>query len=449
VKNQLKDLGVHVIQQAEKFGATQAEAYLESRQIIEVKMEKGCIRLASEKLDLGCGIRAIVGKQIGVSYVTSLLENDLEQAVQDSLKAANASVQDPELSSLATSYSKYPSVRGIFDKALAHLECEEAVDIMARSVQASREISGKTHNLVEGELTSSLVTRAIVNSLGINKTSLDTQVELSIYSSIGNGDDKCSSGDYQKTRTLAEINPELIGTTSAENALKLRGAKTIASGDMPLILTPRALRAVLGWGFTKALDARQVQDGKSYLVDSIGSEISSTELEIVDNALLPGAIGSRPFDGEGVPSQNTPIINSGILRNYLHDSYSSSKAHVENTGNAFRSSYRVTPSIKASNLIVTPGTATLEDMISDITQGVLCTDTLDSPNMVTGELSALVMEGFLIQRGEIKHALKNTLFNTTMQNLLKQTSWIGSDVESRGSVLSPSILIDTVKITSG
>ncbi len=449
MKNQLQDLGVHVIQQAEKFGATQAEAYLESRQIIEVKMEKGCIRLASEKLDLGCGIRTIVGKQIGVSYVTSLLVNDLEQAVQDSLKAANASVQDPDLSSLATSYSKYPSVKGIFDKALAHLECEEAVDIMTRSVQASREISGKTHNLVEGDFTSTMVTRVIVNSLGINKTSSETQAALSTYSSIESGDEKCSSGDSQKTRTLAEINPELIGANSAQNALRLRGAKTIASGDMPLILAPRALRAILGFGFAKALDARKVQDGKSYLVNSIGSEIASAELEIVDNALLPGAIGSRPFDGEGVPSHNTPVIISGILMNYLHDSYSSSKARVENTGNAFHSSYRVTPSIEASNLIITPGTATLEDMISDITQGVLCTDTFDRPNMVTGELSALVMEGFLIQKGEIKHALKNTLFNTTMQNLLKQTIRIGSDVESRGSVLSPSILIDSVKITSG
>ncbi len=449
MKNDLLDSGSHIIRQAEKLGATQSEAYLESSRIIEVKMEKGRIKLASEKLDVGCGIRSIVGKQIGVSYITSLLQRNLDQAVQDSIKAANASVPDPDFSSLASSDSAYPTVRDIFDKALVQLSCEEAVDMMTRGVQASYEVSGELRNMVEGDFTSKAITRVVVNSLGINQTSLETRAELTVYSAIGSGDDKCSSGDYQNTRALREINPEMIGMSSAQKALRLRGAKSIASGNMPLILTPCALRSVLGFGFAEALDARQVQDGESYLVDSIGSEIASAELEIVDNALLPGGICSRPFDAEGTPSQNTPLIISGVLRNYLHDSYSSSKTGVKNTSNAFRSSYRVTPRIKASNLIVRPGTTTLDDMISEMTEGVLCIDTFDRPNMVTGELSAMIMEGFLIKEGEEKHALKSTLFGITMQDLLKRTTLIGSDVESRGSVLSPSILIDSVKITSG
>ena len=293
------------------------------------------------------------------------------------------------------------------------------------------------------------MTRVVVSSLGINKSSRETKAALAVYSAIGSGENQCSSGDYQNTRSLGDINPEDIGAASARNALGLRGAKSIVGGDMPLILTPRALRAVLGFGFAKALDARQVQDGKSYLVDSIGSEIASSELEIADNAVLSGAIGSRPFDAEVTPSQNTLLISSGILRNYLHDSYSISKAGVENTSNASRSSYRVTPRIEASNLVVSPGTVVLEDMISELDEGVLCTDTFDRPNMVTGELSAMIMEGFLIHKGGIKHALKNTLFGISMQDLLKRTARVGSDVESRGSVLSPSILIESVNITSG
>jgi PmbA protein len=449
MKNDLLDLGSHIIQQAEKLGATQCEAYLESSRIIEVKMEKCRIRLASEKLDVGCGIRTVVGKQIGVSYITSLLEGNLDQAVQDSIKAANASVPDPDFSSLASRDSTYPFVRGVFDKAVAQLACEEAVDMMTRGIQASQELSGELRNMVEGDFTSKAITRIVVNSLGINETSLETKAALTVYSTIGSGEDKCASGDYQNTCTLREINPEMIGASSAQKALHLRRAKSISSGDMPLILTPHALRAVLGFGFAEALNARKVQDGESYLVDSIGSEIASTELEIVDNALLPGAIGSRSFDAEGSPSQNTPLIISGVLRNYLHDSYSSSKAGVENTSNAFRSSYRVTPSIKTSNLIVRPGTINLDDMISEMTEGVLCTDTFDRPNMVTGELSAMIREGFLIKGGEVKHALKNTLFGITMQDLLRRITQIGSDVESRGPILSPSLLIDLVRITSG
>lgn len=449
MKQELLELATHVIRQAEKLGASQAEAYLESSWTIEVKMEKGLIRLASEMLDLGCGVRTVIGKQVGVSYVTSLLENDLDQAVQDSLKAARASVPDSDFSSLAISDSSYPSVGGLFDKKLAHLDSSEAVEIMIRGVQASREVSGKERNMIEGDFSASSETRVIVNSLGVKGASIETHAQLELYSAIGSGEDQCSSGEYQNTRSIEDINPEDVGTASARNALGLRGAKSIDGGEMPLILTPRALSAVLGFGVVKALDARQVQDGKSYLVDSLGSEIASSELEIADNGILPGAIGSRPFDAEGIPSQNTPLISSGILKNYLHDSYSSSKVGVDNTGNASRSSYRATPKIDASNLIVTPGTITLDDMISEVKEGVLCTDTLDRPNMVTGELSAMIMEGFLVHKGEIKHPLKSTLFGINMKDLLKRTISVGSDVECRGTVLSPSIMVESATITSG
>ena len=122
---------------------------------------------------------------------------------------------------------------------------------------------------------------------------------------------------------------------------------------------------------------------------------------------------------------------------------------MECTANAIRSSYRVTPSIGASNLVVSPGTPTLDEMISEVKRGVLCTFTFDRPNFVTGELSAMVMEGFLVSKGEVQNALKNTLFGIKMQDLLRKAIRVGSDIESRAHVLTPSILVESAKITSG
>jgi len=448
LKQELLELGAQLINQAKKLGANQVEAYLESTRIIEVKVEKGLIRLAAEKQDSGCGIRVAVGNQLGVSYVTSILEKDMAQAAQDAISAARASVSDPNFKSFTQVQTSYPTVKGLFDKELNQIGCEQAVEIMTRAVQASREVSGKERNLIIGGFTAESKTKVVVNSQGVNGISSETKTELEVYSAIGARGKQCSSREDQNSRVLAAIDPEKIGEMSAQNALELRGAKSMDGGDMPLILTPRALWAVLGTGFVDALDARQVQDGKSYLVDSLGTQIASSELEITDNGILPGALGSRPFDAEGFPSQSTSLINSGILQNYLHDSYSSGKASVENTGNATRSSYRDIPSIGSSNLVVTPRGPTLDEMISEMNNGVLCTFTLDRPNFVTGELSAMIMEGFHISKGEIKHALKNTLFGTTMQDLLKKTILIGSDVESRGNVLSPPIMVESAKITS-
>jgi len=272
---------------------------------------------------------------------------------------------------------------------------------------------------------------------------------LDLTAVIGEGDQQCSSWEEMTSCRLQHIEPEVIGRTAAESALSLRGARTIQGGDMQLVLVPKAIQQLLGGGLVPAVNAREVQDGKSYLVDSLGSTIAPSFVDIVDDALVEGGVGSRSFDGEGSPSKRTAIVDSGVLTSYLHDSYSSSRAQVENTSNTTRSSYQHLPAISQSNLIVSPGHGSRDDLVQEIDEGVLCRITHDSPNVVTGELSAMIMEGFYIRRGEVQHALKNTLFGTTMQSLLKNISTVGSDVERRGSVIAPSVVVDSVKITSG
>lgn len=443
------DLGDHVINYAESLGAEQVEVYFESTRTIEVNIEKGAIRLAAENFDTGCGIRVAIGNQIGLSYVTSHLEADMDLATQDAINAAKASVPDPDFHSFASVSSSYPSVRGLFDSSIDQIDSDKAVDMISRAVQASKEISGKERNLIEGGFTAESKTKAIVNSLGTTISSSETKTNLDVSSTIGIGNEQCSSWYDYSSRTLAEIKPEEIGTRSARNALALRGAKSMDGGEMPLILTPCALWSVLGRGLVPALNARQIQDGKSYLIDSLGALIAHPELEIVDSGIMPDAYGSHMFDAEGVPSQKTSLISSGVLKSHLHDSYSSAKDDVPSTGNATRSSYRVSPNIGSTNLVVTPGVSTLDEMISDLKRGVMCTFTFDRPNFVTGELSAMIMEGFLIENGEIQHALKNALFGVTMQDLMKKATIVGSEVESRENVITPPIFIDSVRITSG
>ena len=124
------------------------------------------------------------------------------------------------------------------------LGCEQAIDIVTRAVQASQEASGIERNLIEGIFRAESRTRVIVNSLGINGMSSETKTDIQIYSTIGKGENQCSSWDDYDSRTLAAIDPEKIGAMSAQNALALRGAKSIEGGELPLILTPRALWAV-------------------------------------------------------------------------------------------------------------------------------------------------------------------------------------------------------------
>lgn len=445
----LFELGGSALREAERLGATQTEVYLQLINKLEIKIERGAVRAASKSQDAGCGLRSVIGKRTGYSFITTISRDGVFQTVHDSISAARSSVPDERFVALPSYSGSYPTVKGLYDERVAELTAEEAAELMVRGVSACREVSGLEKNLIRGLISATSFTTVMVNSLGLNCHSQRTEMMLDLTAVIGEGDQQCSSWEEMTSCRLQHIEPEVIGRTAAESALSLRGARTIQGGDMQLVLVPQAIQQLLGGGLVPAVNAREVQDGKSYLVDSLGSTIAPSFVDIVDDAQVEGGVGSRSFDGEGSPSKRTAIVDSGVLTSYLHDSYSSSRAQVENTSNASRSSYQHLPVISQSNLIVSPGHGSRDDLVQEIDEGVLCRLTLDEPNMVTGELSAMVMEGFYIRRGEIQHALKNTLFGTTMQSLLKNISTVGSDVERRGSVITPSVVVDSVKITSG
>jgi PmbA protein len=122
---------------------------------------------------------------------------------------------------------------------------------------------------------------------------------------------------------------------------------------------------------------------------------------------------------------------------------------VENTGNASRPSYSGLPSISPSNLVIAPGKGTLDDLISEIKKGILLRYTGDRPNMTTGDLSAMVMEGHYIEDGAIEHSVKNTLVGINMRDLLKRVHRVGADVRVTSTVVTPSIVVESAKVTSG
>jgi PmbA protein len=262
-------------------------------------------------------------------------------------------------------------------------------------------------------------------------------------------DEQTSSYEVQISRSFKEIDPEWVGKTSAENALSNLGAKTIEGGEMAVVLAPFAVGTILGGGFAGAVNAEEVQYGRSYIVDALGDEVSTEHLRITDDGLLKSGISSRSFDAEGHPSQRTEILENGVLKSLLHNSYTANKDGIESTGNASRAGYSGVPSISSSNFMVAPGKGKLDDLISEVGKGVLCRFTGDRPNMTTGDLSAMVMEGSYFENGEIKHPVLNTLVGINMRDLLKRVEIVGDDTRVAFSIISPSIVISSAQVTSG
>lgn len=447
--NNLLNVGERAIKMAEKLGADQAEAYIGHSRSFEIEAENNSIKSASERHDTGIGIRTIIGKKIGFAYVTTIDPPDIEVTVANSLSLARASIEDPAFVTLPSIQDSYRRPTGLFDHRLDEISSEDTADLIIRTIEATKERLGERQYAIDSGVDVASSISAIVNSLGISEVESRTSISIYSYPIIKEDDDQTASYEYQVSRNLSDINPEYVGTTAAELAIGFLRPKTIDGGEMPVVFAPLGAATILGRGFAGAVNAEEVQMGRSYIADALGTQIATEKLGIIDDGLLPSGIGSRSFDAEGYKSQKTLVVESGVLKNLLHNSYTANKDEVPNTGNASRPSYSGLPSISSTNFIITPGKGSLDDFISEMERGVVCRNTADQPNMTTGDLSAMIMEGYYVEHGEIQHALKNTLIGINMLDLLQRITHIGSDSRRTFSTVIPSIVVRQATITSG
>ncbi|MHC1592307.1 MAG: metallopeptidase TldD-related protein, partial [Candidatus Helarchaeales archaeon] len=197
--------------------------------------------------------------------------------------------------------------------------------------------------------------------------------------------------------------------------------------------------------------AEAVQYHRSYLTDKLNQAIGIADLDVVDDGTLMldgmAALGTSPFDGEGTPKKKMPIVQKGILVNFLYDSYTAGKENKESTGNAHRAGYSSTPYISANNLKVIPKSSkTLQGLISESENAILVYTTGDQPNTTTGDFSGLIMTGFKISKGEIEHPIKQAMLGIHMIDFLKNIEIIGGDVRDLGRFHCPSMKISSAKI---
>ncbi len=449
MKQELFDLGEHVIRDAEKLGAQQVEAYLTSRKQIQIRVEQGTIKTAEEKHDVGCAIRTVIGKKLGFAFTSTINRSDIQASTKEAVSLAKFSLPDNEFHSFPTYSGSFRTLDGIYDPKTTQITSEAAVELLLRGIDACKTKLGKEKALIEGELDIQVTELAIINSLDTSGSYRDTLIELSVDPTIKSANSQASSFEFQISRTLTEIDPEWIGRIAATNTQNSLYPKTIKDAQLPVIFTPMALDFLFRVGLAAAFNAEEIQMGRSYLAESIDCQIAPSYFHLSDNALLPKGNRSRPFDAEGYPSQNTEIIVDGELNHFLHNSYTAHKAQLANTGNADRSSYQEFPRIAPSNLVITPGKGTLDDLIAEMGRGILCRFTFDKPNLSTGDLSALVMEGYYIDKGEIQYPVKNTLIGINMRDFFQGITLIGADTRSLHTVVSPSLVIESAKITSG
>jgi PmbA protein len=231
--------------------------------------------------------------------------------------------------------------------------------------------------------------------------------------------------------------PEEVGRQAARRALRMLGAKKVKSRRVPVVFDPLMAASFVD-SIASAANGDAVFKKSSFLAKLLNRRIGADHLTIVDDGLLPRGLGTAPFDGEGVPTRKTAIIENGVLRNFLYDSFTARKAKAHTTGNASRS-YNALPSIGTNNLYLAPGAKTPESLIREIDQGFYVTAMLGrGADVVTGQYSRGA-NGLWIEKGELSYPVQEVTVAGDLLQMLQQLDAVGNDLQFRGSTGAPTI----------
>ncbi len=246
-------------------------------------------------------------------------------------------------------------------------------------------------------------------------------------------------------RTLKKLDaPEKVGKTAAERTLRRLGARKVKTAKVPIVFDPMVSSSILEHIF-EGVNGDSVYRGASFLAGKLGQKIAGDIVNVIDDGTMPGGFGTSPFDGEGIPTRRTVVIENGVLKSYLLNTYTAKKLGLQTTANAARG-LAGTPGIGPGNYFLQPGTKTPRELIGSITEGLYVTEFLgQGVNLVTGDYSRGA-SGLWISGGEFAFPVEEITVAGNLKELFFNISEIANDLEFRGAVAAPTLRVDGLMV---
>jgi PmbA protein len=443
----LSDLAENAVKKALRLGASHCDVIVMDSRYVIAEIEKSSMKQASIITDSGIGIRAFLKGSPGYAYTTGHAPKAVDRAVRLAVSQAGAGTPDPEFKDLPRN-EKPPKVSGLFEAKIAKIEPDAVVDMaIALSNAAS---SDKRIVAVNAGVGVGSGTVALANSNGFSRIQKLTSFEASAESVARSGSKMFSCVDGVWSRKLEESSLSSAGKNAMEHAIQGLRSKKLATGDYPVVLDSLAAGFIMLSAIGGGINAESVQKKRSYLSGRLGQIIGNDRLTIHDDPTVPWALGSYAFDGEGAPGMRKTIVDRGVLKSYLYDSYTAGKDGIKTTGNASRGganwSYRHPPAISPSNIMVSKGKDTFEEMIEETRKGVYLRITYDYPNLTTGEFSGMMMESFVIDKGEIGPSIQQSTIGIGMVDLFSRIDMLGRKQRDAFGVRVPPMRISNARI---
>jgi PmbA protein len=446
-KTMLADIATRAVELARDMGATDAECSLAEGDEFSVSVRKGEVESLKEAGSRGAGIRVLVGKRSGSSYTSDLSDEGIRTMVRAAVEIAAITSEDPWAGLPDDSeYGQLTSELSLYYDDVAALTTADKIARAKEAEAAAFSADPRINNSEGASFDSSTGVKAFANSRGFVSSYRTSTCSLSTVPVAREG--SSMERDYWVTagRSAAALeDPGYVGRMAAARVLRRLGARKLPTQKMPVIFEARAARGLLGHIFD-AVNGSSVYRKASFLAGKLGEKVASANVTVIDDGTLPGLFGTSPCDDEGVPSRRTVVIENGVLSNYLLNTYSARRLKLKTTGSASRG-LTGAPGVGHGNLFLQPGTCTPEELMREAGRGLFVTELIGfGVNTVTGDYSRGAV-GLFFENGEVVHAVSEVTIASTLQEMLAGIVAVASDLEFRGSVASPAILIREMTIS--
>ncbi len=414
-----------------KNGASQVEVSISQGTNFKVDILQGEIEKLTEAVSKGLGLRIFVEGKVARAGSSDFARETLQRLIKNAISRARLSSAD----SLAGLPEKEPltvDVSGlkIYDPAILEMAPEKKIAAATKTEEiclADKRIKktfGSTFSTNIGE-------RYLSNSNGFSGSFKRTSCSCGVYLQAGEGSNLFDEGWYDSSVNLEGLeSAETIAKKAVHRVTRLIGGRKVESQNVPVVFEPPMTAEILGF-FSTCVDGNNIYLKQSFLSGKIGEKVGNEIVTIIDDGLKIGAPGTEPFDGEGVPLRKTVIVEKGILRNYLMDTYAARKLSMKSTGN----------SGGPNNLYLSAGQSTPEQIIKSVDKGLFLTGTIGFGQVpTTGDISRGAF-GIWIEKGELTYPVSEITISGNLSQLLQGIQMVGNDLQFKNSITGPTIKV--------
>ncbi len=434
-------LAMDLLAKAKRGGATEADIIVADGETFSVQVRLGAVDRLTKAREKHLGLRVFVGKRSASTSTSDFSADSLNQLVAETCTLAKAVVEDqvsglPEANQMA---GERPDL-DLYDPT--RLNTEQQIELAKRVEAAAMSMDERVTNSERGDFDSSSGRVVLGNSHGFlgeyQSSSFSMSVSPIATDSVTGAMQRDSWYDVQR-KFVKLASPEAVGLEAARRTVRKLGARKVATQRVPVIFDSETAGSLMG-NLCSAVSGYSLYKGASFLAGQLDKSLAPEYVTVYDDGRVVGGLGSRPFDGEGLPTRKTTIVERGVLKSYLLDTYSGRKLGMASTGNASRS-VGENPSVGPTNFYLAPGTKTAQDIIKTVKQGLYVTDLIGfGINMVTGDYSRGAA-GFWIEGGELAYPVEEITIAGNLKEMFSGIEMIGSDLVFRGRIASPTVKI--------